>query len=58
MTYHTTAKDLLPYLYNIETNIAGVFDDRGFQFAPVLIAGQVGDQGIYFPRQRLSPPKA
>jgi hypothetical protein len=47
MTYHANLKDLLPYLYNIETNLAGVFDDCGFQFAPVLIAGQVGDPGIY-----------
>ncbi len=47
MTYHANLKDLLPYLYNIETNLAGIFDDCGFQFAPVLIAGQVGDPGIY-----------
>nr|WP_294543897.1 hypothetical protein [uncultured Rhodopila sp.] len=47
MTYHATIKDLLPYLYTVETNLAGILDDCGYQFAPVLIAGQVGDPGIY-----------
>lgn len=47
MTYHATVRDLLPYLYQFETSLAASFDECGFSFVPVLIAGQVGEPGIY-----------
>jgi hypothetical protein len=47
MTHHPTTDHLKPYLFATETNVAGIFDDCGYRFTPVLISGRVGDPGIY-----------
>jgi hypothetical protein len=40
-------QDLLPYIYNIATDVSGLLDSFGYSFSPVLVSGQVADPGIY-----------
>jgi hypothetical protein len=47
MSYFSIDQDLLPYIYNIETNISSILSDFGYSFSPVLISGQVAHPGIY-----------
>jgi hypothetical protein len=46
MKHYTISHDLLPYLYDTENDIAGVFARFGYSFSPALISGQVADPGI------------
>jgi hypothetical protein len=56
MTHHSANNDLLPYLYQAETDLAGLFDRRAYAFSPILVAGQVGIRGfIIFRQQHRSP---
>ncbi len=47
MTHSSSHQTLLPYLYQTEIDLAGFFAGCGYDFAPVLVAGQVGNPGIY-----------
>jgi hypothetical protein len=40
-------QELLPYLYDIEVGVSGLFAGIGYAFSPVLIAGQIADPGLY-----------
>ena len=42
-----TRQALLPYLYNLETAISGLFAQFDYAFSPVLLTGQVADPGFY-----------
>ena len=47
MQQFSIGQDLLPYIYDIENDAAGIFASYQYSFSPVLIAGQVADPGIY-----------
>jgi hypothetical protein len=47
MSCFSIDQDLLPYIYNIETNISSILSNFGYSFSPLLISGQVADPGIY-----------
>jgi hypothetical protein len=47
MTHYSSNQDLLPYIYGIETELAGISASFGYTFSPVLVAGQAADPGIY-----------
>ncbi len=41
------SQDLLPYLYDIEVDVARVFADFQYAFSPVLLSGDIADPGIH-----------
>jgi hypothetical protein len=47
MSHQPAGRDLLPYLYEAETKLAGFLAREGFSFSPILVSGQVEDPGIY-----------
>jgi protein involved in polysaccharide export with SLBB domain len=47
MRHYSIGPDLLPFLYDIESDIGGIFAHFGYPFAPVLVSGQVADPGFY-----------
>ena len=40
-------QDILPYLYDIEDDLARIFADFHYSFSPVLVLGDVADPGLY-----------
>ena len=47
MLQSSIGQDLLPFIYGIENDVAGVFASFQLGFSPILISGQVADPGIY-----------
>jgi hypothetical protein len=47
MTHLSSVKNILPYLYTIDTDIARLLGRFDIVFSPVLISGQVADPGLY-----------
>ena len=48
MQQYSIGQDLLPYIYDLENDAAGIFADFNYPFSPLLISGQVADPGIYY----------
>lgn len=47
MRQSSIGQDLLPYIYNIENDAAGIFAGSQYPFSPVLLSGPIADPGIY-----------
>jgi hypothetical protein len=47
MRYYSIGPDLLPFIYDIENDIGGIFASFGYSFSPLLVFGQVADPGFY-----------
>jgi hypothetical protein len=47
MKHYSIGPDLLPFLYDIENDIGGIFAHFGYSFSPVLVSGQIADPGFY-----------
>ncbi len=47
MTYYFTGQNILPYLYEVESDLSELLARSGYLFSPVLISGQVADPGFY-----------
>jgi hypothetical protein len=45
--HYSIGLDFLADLYDIETDIAGIFASFDYTFSPVLLSGQVADPGLY-----------
>jgi hypothetical protein len=44
---YSNSQEFLPYLYDIESNVARILARFDYSFSPILISGQVADPGIY-----------
>ncbi|WP_428492575.1 hypothetical protein [Rhodopila sp.] len=47
MQQYSIGQDLLPTIYDLENDAAGIFAGFNYPFSPLLISGQVTDPGIY-----------
>jgi hypothetical protein len=47
MRYYSIGPDLLPFIYDIENDIGGIFASFGYSLSPLLVFGQVADPGFY-----------
>jgi hypothetical protein len=47
MKHYSIGPDLLPFIYDIENDVGGIFAHFGYSFSPVLVSGQVTDPGFY-----------